>query len=178
MSPEAHFSYLATIKPKERSVQERLEHFSDLPPFLRSLLVADGTVTLLLQAYFDESIEVQMLEQRGTEVSSDLAFLGLKLQDTAYYRRVMLTGQASHRTYAEALSLLNPARIHPDLFGQLIDERVGMGEVLRNSARGSFREVLDISRVSDSEVKRTYAVFVEQHPAILITECFQISAFR
>lgn len=178
MSLESHIKYLATIQPEESSVQERLKQFSDLPPFLRSLLVADGTVTLLLQAFFDESIEIEMLEQQSTKVSIDLSILGLKLHDTAFYRRVVLKGEDRGGIYADAVSLLNPARIHPDLFAQLIDERVGMGEVLRNSARGSFREVLDITRVSEDAVKRTYAVFVEQHPAILITECFQVSAFR
>ena len=178
MLPGSHLAYLQGIEPAESNIQDSLLSCGDLPPFLRALLVADGTVTLLLQAYFGESIVVDEVVQETLTLERSLPLLGMQPGDTALCRRVVLKGVGSHRVYAGAFSLLNPSRIHPDLFTQLIDERVGMGEVLRNAARGSFREVLDIGRESEQAVRRTYAVFVEQQPAILITETFDIEVFE
>ena len=111
-------------------------------------------------------------------VSSALPVLGLQEGDTAFFREVRLVGSDTGCCYAQASSLLNPSRIHPKLFQELINEEVGLGEVLRNAARGSFREVLDITRLSPEAICRTYAVFVDQLPAILITESFGVEVFQ
>lgn len=173
LSIESHIQMLKCISVRpEEDTGALLENFQGLPPFLRALLVADGTVTLLLRAYFDELIQVDTLEQSSFTINEPLAHLHLKTGDEAFYRRVVLTGAESHRTYANALSLLNPAALKPELFDPLIEETVGMGEVLRNSARGSYREVLDVRAINKFEISRTYTVILDGHPAILITETF------
>lgn len=155
-----------------------LDQYPGLPPFLRSLLVADGTVTLLLSAYFREDIVIETSRQSMLVMPSDLPVLGLRAMGEVFIRQVQLLGSVSGKCYAIATSLINPAHLPSDLFEALIDENVGMGEVLRNSARGSYREVLHICQVSEGIMRRTYAVFLQQRPAILITEDFNTGLFE
>ena len=70
-----------------------------------------------------------------------------------------------------------PALIRTDLFRALTDEDVGMGEVLRNNARGSYREIINIEDASSKIAERTYAVYLDRRPCILITEAFIIDNF-
>lgn len=148
-----------------------------LPRFLRALLVADGTVTLLLEAYFCEAIKVETLFQAHFEISAGLPALQLEPGDAAFYREVLLCGSQTGRIYARAFSVLNPQALRADLFESLIKKDVGMGEVLRNSARGSYREVLDIQVPGEELFERTYAVVLDKQPAILITERFDARSF-
>ena len=119
------------------------------------------------------------VEQQSSQfdMPSPLSHLHLEAGDPAFIRRVELLGSESGRRYASAISLLNPATLDTKLFHELIDENVGMGEVLRNSARGSYREVLDIRRESEDSVTRTYAVILATRPAILISERFYLASF-
>ena len=107
----------------------------------------------------------------------ELSFLGLAKDDTAFVRKVNLIGRTTNKEYASAESLLNPALIGTDLFRALTDEGVGMGDVLRNNARGSFREIINIQDASTEIAQRTYAVYLDRHPSILITEAFIIDSF-
>ena len=79
--------------------------------------------------------------------------------------------------YAQASSVLNPSALKPELFAALIKEDVGMGDVLRNSARGSYREILDVRALDDERMARTYTVVLDSNPAILITEVFNTRWF-
>lgn len=175
-----HLNYLQTITPGEAGDDKRIElaGFPGLGPFLRALLVADGTVTYLLAAYFDEQIAVKTLGQSMQQIPHDLSLLGLRVGQDVFFRRVVLRGAETGNAYAEAASLINPGRLPASLFNELISEHVGMGEVLRNSARGSYREVMDIRALSEQTMRRTYGVFLEQQPAILITEDFNKSLFE
>ncbi len=161
----------------ERDGVSMLAPFSNLPPFLRALLVADGTVTRMLTAFFAEPIHVRTQNQAPQVMPSSLPQLALNQGDDAFVRTVELRGSESGVCYATAVSVLNPAYLDAALFRELIDEHVGMGEVLRNSARGSYRELLDIRQQKAEQISRTYAVVLAGHPAILITENFEKSSF-
>lgn len=175
-----HLNYLATVIPDEAGDMNHLDltGLSHLPAFLRALLVADGTVTSLISAYFEERVTVKTTGQSMQTMTSDLPSLGLRVGDEVFARQVRLLGASSGSCYAEAFSLINPQRVPATLFTELISETVGMGEVLRNSARGSYRQVMDIRPLSEETMRRTYGVFLNQQPAILITEDFAVSPFE
>ena len=103
--------------------------------------------------------------------------LHLDVGDDAFIRSVNLTGSSSNRQFASAVSLLNPANMPVGLFSELIAEHVGMGEVLRNSSKGSFRQILTIEQPDKHHMRRTYQVSLEGQPAILITETFTLAYF-
>lgn len=174
----SHLDYLGAIEPGvERDATSFIASLTEMKPFLRALLVADGTVTLLLRAYFDEEILVETTGQSSFVLEFALPHLGLEQGDDAFFRQVKLIGRKTGHTYAQASSVLNPAALKPELFAALIKEDVGMGEVLRNSARGSYREIFDVRTVDDSRMARTYAVLLDANPAILITETFNTRWF-
>jgi chorismate-pyruvate lyase len=73
--------------------------------------------------------------------------------------------------------VLDPAVLKPELFAALIKEDAGMGDVLRNSVRGAYREILDVRAADDARMARTYAVVLDSNPGILITEVFNTRWF-
>lgn len=174
----SHLDYLGAIEfGVARDATSFIASLTELKPFLRALLVADGTVTLLLRAYFDEDVLVETTGQSDFVLEFALPHLGLAKGDDAFFRQVKLTGRKTGHTYAQASSVLNPAALKPELFAALIKEDVGMGDVLRNSARGSYREILDVRAVDESRMARTYTVVLDANPAILITETFNTKWF-
>lgn len=52
-----------------------------------------------------------------------------------------------------------------------------MGDVLRYSARGSYKEILDVRAVDDTRMARIYTVVLDSIAAILITEVFNTRWF-
>ncbi|MFP6806619.1 MAG: chorismate pyruvate-lyase family protein [Pseudomonadales bacterium] len=162
-------------------VSRAFKNLGDIPAFLRALLVTDGTITMALEAYFSEAIKINTLRQGIVTASQPLAALGVNIDDECFFREVELLGASTGHTYAHATSILNKNAINKDLFDQLVNEHVGIGVILRNVARGSFREVLDVSSgnvMVQSDLSRTYRVSINAVPAILITEEFDKATFR
>lgn len=177
MKLQSHLDYVATLDVSAAPTTAcLLDTWREVPPFLRALLTADGTVTLLLAAYFNEPIDIRLMGQGETELATDIPALGLAAGERAFYRGVDLIGRVSGNCYASAMSVLNPGALPTSLFNALTSEDVGMGEVLRNASRGSYREVIDVIPVGD-DVQRTYTVALGVRPGILITETFRMAAF-
>lgn len=158
---------------------------SALPPFLRVLLLTDGTVTKSLEAYFWEPIAVDSLAQDTVRVSADLDWIGLKRGDRALQREVRLIGAESGVVYAYAKSLLKlemlPAAVQQDL----LSGGIGIGELLRERGLETYREILDMGREADPSLARlfndrhgnellyrVYRVLMKREAIILIEEKF------
>ncbi|MGQ9659397.1 MAG: chorismate--pyruvate lyase family protein [Thermochromatium sp.] len=155
---------------------------SRLPPFLRALLVTDGTVTKILEAYFWEPVVVDTLEQRFEDAQQSVPWLEVKRGDRCLIRDAQLRGADSGRCFAEAFSLIRIQLIPPDFRRRLIDREIGIGVLIRDSGLESYREVLDVGldRTADGEsaVFRTYRIIIDQRPVILITEYFPVALYR
>jgi len=153
----------------------------EIPPFLRALLVTDGTVTMALEAYFSERISINTLRQGRISAPSSLPALEVSKYGDCFFREVELIGAKSGLCYGHASSILNKNAIDADLFEQLVSENVGIGVILRNLARGSHREVLALGGgniMTSSDVSRTYSVSINALPAILITEEFTRAVYK
>lgn len=155
--------------------------FYDLHPVLRALLIADGTVTMALEAIYREPVVVTTLAQGVITVANDILLLDVTAGDDVFFRRVQLRGADSDKVYVEAYSLLRQHVLDSALWAQLQSEEIGMGVVLRNAGKSSFREVLHIGGGNlvgeDGFVHRSYRVQLDMLPAILITEVFDLNAF-
>ncbi|MCK7575753.1 MAG: chorismate pyruvate-lyase family protein [Chromatiales bacterium] len=155
---------------------------SQLPPFLRALLVTDGTVTKILEAYFWEPVAVDTLEQRFESALDPVPWLGVERGDPCLIRDARLRGVDSGRCFAEAFSLIRTQLIPTDFRRRLIDREIGIGVLIRDSGLESYREVLDVGleRTSDGgeAVFRTYRITIEHQPVILITEYFPLELYR
>ncbi|QGU33265.1 chorismate--pyruvate lyase family protein [Thermochromatium tepidum] len=155
---------------------------SRLPPFLRALLVTDGTVTKILEAYFWEPVIVETLEQRFEDALEPVPWLGVEPGDSCLIRDAQLRGADSGRCFAEAFSMIRAQLIPPDFRQRLIDREIGIGVLIRDSGLESYREVLDVGldRTASGEttVFRTYRIIIEHRPVILITEYFPLDLYR
>jgi len=149
-----------------------------LPPFLRTLLVTDGTVTKHLEAYFWEEVAVENLGQGMVRLATPSPWLGAAAGESVLKRRVRLKGTASGRVYGEAESLIRLDRLPERLRVELTAGRIGIGELLRERGLETYREILDLGRAGEDGVYRTYRILIQQAPAMLITETFPCAAYR
>lgn len=163
------------------------EHFDieALAPFLRVLLVTDGTVTKSLEAYFWEPIVVENLGQSPVTLLHDVDWVGIRKGEVALQREVRLVGVDSGTVYAYAKSLLRLEFLPEQVRTDLLEGRIGIGELLRERGLETYREVMDMGREMDESLSsvfntprcgellyRTYRVIMRGEPTILITEKF------
>lgn len=160
---------------------ERLA-LAELPPFLRAVLVTDGTVTKILEAYFWEPVSVDTLEQRFETADDDVPWIALHAGESCLVRDACLRGTESGQRFAEAFSLIRVDRIPSGFRQRLIDREIGIGVLIRDSGLESYREVLDIGleRLDTDAltVYRTYRIIIAGQPVILITEYFPLELYE
>lgn len=162
--------------------------FFELHPVIRALMIADGTVTMAIEAIYREPIDVIVKHQAMQSLPQSNALLNVAANKELYYRQVELKGKNSAKCYVKAYSLIKREALNENLWRKLKNKEVGMGVVLRSAAQGSFRKVLHIGRggleqgkkndKSDSHVHRTYSVNINDRPCMLITEVFDLKAFE
>jgi len=156
-----------------------------MPPFLRTLLVTDGTVTKSLEAFFWEPVVVENLGQTPVTLSDAIEWINMRPGDSALQREVRLKGEISGKVYAYAKSWLRLDLMPQGLKEDFLAGKIGIGELLRERGLESYREVLDIGREIDESLApvfnsakcgellyRTYRVFMQGEATILITEKF------
>ena len=160
-----------------------------LPPFLRTLLVTDGTVTKSLEAFYWEPIDVETVSQAVVQAEADIEWLDLRRGEEIIARRVNLRGRTSNVLYTRANSLIRPLLIPEALRVRLMAGALGIGELIRDCGLETYRELLEIG-VSGSmppggdaepaagpHIHRTYRIVVDGRPAILVTEYFPLAVF-
>jgi chorismate-pyruvate lyase len=155
-----------------------------LPPFLRALLVTDGTVTKILEAYFWEPVAVDTLAQDLKIAERDIPWVEVAAGDQVLVRQAQLRGTDSGKVYATAFSVIRTERIPPAFRQRLIDREIGIGVLIRDSGLESYREVMEIGAedvdtqaIGDDRVFRTYRIIIDGVPVILITETFPLAFY-
>jgi chorismate-pyruvate lyase len=161
-----------------------------LPPFLRTLMITDGTVTKSLEAFFWEQIIVDTISQEEIAVPADQEWLDIKKGDKALQREVRLKGEESGKVYVYARSLIRLEILPDHLRESLLSGKIGIGELLRECGLETYREILDMGCERDESkasvfgtehcgdlAYRTYRIMANHQPAILITEYFLNSLF-
>lgn len=164
--------------------------FAGLAPVLRVLLVTDGTVTQTLEAYFGERIEVDVLEH--AERRSEVAYPPIDIApgDPILHRYVRLLGKATRRVYAVAESVAVLEHVSREMRRKLLEERKGIGELLREGRLETYRELLTTRRTTagswaehlgvlatQSVVTRDYRIYQGGRAALLIQEVFPESLY-
>lgn len=165
------------VLTNQQNVEFHMEH---LPPFLRTLLVADGTVTKSLEAFFWEQVAVENLGQAPICLAHGIPALELPAGATVLERRVRLMGMESGREFAQAHSWIKLEALPAHLREDLQQGRIGIGELLRERGLETYREILDVgqSNVQADAIYRTYRILIQHQPAILITETFPCAIYR
>ena len=162
-----------------------------LTPFQRGLLVTDGTVTRLIEAYTFLTVEVVLLQQTKQILDTEHTWLKLPAGEEIISRQVILQTHSQEassptiHTYAD--SLIVPQRLPQSLLNELESDKQGLGGLLRHSGLETRRELLwcGMETLSDlpptiedledeTFISRTYRVFANQEPLMLINEKFPL----
>ena len=168
----------------------KLCDLSKLPPFLRTLLVMDGTVTKALEAWFWEPVKVVPLHIESTIISEAVKGLKSETGDKAIQREVILQGVNSDSVFACARSTVLLKRLPNEISEALESGKIGIGGLFREQGLETYREIIEFDYFSVSQsndelldhlkgkvISRSYQIWVNQHPAIIVTEFFPIGVF-
>ncbi|MCF6190652.1 MAG: chorismate lyase [Cocleimonas sp.] len=164
---------------------------SKLPPFLRTLLVMDGTVTKALEAWFWEPVKVVPLKNELTKLTETVEGLATKKGDKALQREVILQGVDSEKTFACARSTVALESLPTEVGLALETGQIGIGELFREKGLETYRELFNINYFSavpkgdvllahmeGEVVSRSYQIWVNGSAAIIVTEYFSVSAYK
>jgi chorismate-pyruvate lyase len=163
---------------------------ASLPPFLRVLLVTDGVVTRILEAWFGEPIDVDVLSHRESLSERSHPEVGVNAGDRILRRQVILRGRVTHEPYAFASSVVVSNCLPPEVRRGLIEDRKGIGELLSANRLETYRELITIRRCDAAEragplavaaesrvVSRSYRIHLNGRAAMLIEEVFAEQRF-
>jgi len=177
------------VAQDHRPVMLRDVNLHFLSPFLRALLVIDGTVTKFLEAWAMEAIVITRLNQVTYDLDEDHRWLETCAGDRIIKRQVMLVGRDTGRLYTFAESFIVSDRLSAPMQEGLDQDPGGLGKILLDSEMETRRQGLwygqeqfenlpePVAALWDGDfLTRTYRVIAGAKPLMLITERFPIPA--
>ncbi len=164
---------------------------SRLTPFQRALLVTDGTVTHLIEAYTFSPIEVVPLRETEQALGIEYAWLELPIGDPVVTREIVLQTHATDtqapKTHAYAISHIVYERLPSSVVAGLKSRTGGLGVLLQRTTWETRRDLLwwGLERAvglpdaighleSKPFLSRTYRVVAKKDPLMIITEKFPL----
>ncbi len=164
--------------------------FPQLPPILRVLLSTDGTVTKSMESFFWEPISVDVLSHGFFIADHPLPELDLKQGEEVLRRHVVLTMVSQERPMVFAESFVRVDRLWPSVQEDLIQGRLGIGQVLNDRRTAQYRHIFNIWRepagnlapqlhiTLDCElICRSYSITTDEATIMVITEKFILKHF-
>jgi chorismate-pyruvate lyase len=162
-----------------------------LSTFQRILLMTDGTVTDVLEAYASEPIRVVKLAQSFDVADSERGELDMPSTERVLRRSILLQGVESGTNFVYADSVLTPDHLHPEVLEGLLVSEKPLGRLIAEHRIETFREILALGFEPagtcaeyfnvDPRTKlvfRTYRIMVGQRPVVRITEKFPVTWFQ
>ena len=181
--------YVAGLFIAQSDRPNRLQpiNLSTLGPLQRSLLIADGTVTRVLEAYSRQRIESIKLDQSMCTLNAEHTFLSAPAGTPIIRRRVILRGRDTPINYVEAESLIASHRLPRQLVDEIESGDESLGRLLHQFKIEVRRELLffgteEQSTVRDSKeqikglklLSRTYRILSMGQPLMVIEEKFPV----
>lgn len=156
----------------------------------RLMLVTDGRITDIVQAYSGETVEAVKLQQKLVVSNSRFSPLQLDCSYQILERSIVLQGSLSKTNYLYADSQIVLARLNSEIRDKLIFSRQPIGRLLRENKIETYREILDCGiepagmlaqhfniEPNAEIIYRTYLVLIERLPVMQITEKFPTTHF-
>ncbi len=162
-----------------------------LPPFLRTLLVMDGTVTKSLSAWFWEPVKVQAFQNKLETAHESIDTLKIQAGDKILRREVSLIGKQSNNTFASARSIVSMKHLPKNTGEQLEKGKMGIGELLQEQNIETYRDIFNINYYTEKSsqndallntltgdiVSRSYLIRVNGVAAIMVSEYFPVNLY-
>ncbi len=162
-----------------------------LAPVLRSLLVTDGTISTILEAYFWEPIHADVVEHVERPCEADDPMLNLRIGDLTLRRKVILRGEFTSVPYVFGEALIVAATMPAHFRATLPAAKSGLGDLIARERLETYRELVAVERTSAADsgqflaiapdapvVVRRYIIHYQRQPAICITEAFPENRYR
>lgn len=187
METSSPFDPLAGLMTAQASRPRELDDLDlrTLTPFQRALLVLDGTVTKLIEAYTLEPLDIVRLSQEQHRLEQYHSWLDAPQGTTVALRQVLVRGRYSETFYTYAVSLLVLDRLSEHVRDGVERQGEGIGRLLNDTALETRREVLwcgrehlqdlpeAVSEVSDGHfISRAYRIIANGQPVAMINEKF------
>jgi len=155
----------------------------------RIILTTDGTLTDILEAYLLETITVIKLSESPLYITGDNP-LDVDNKTPVLDRKIFLQGQESKKNWLYAESIIVTERVHQRFNQGLQDSNKPIGRLWNENKVETFKETLcrfeepagELGKhfsvdKDDMLMCRTYRVFSQQQPVMLITEKFPESFY-
>jgi chorismate-pyruvate lyase len=163
----------------------------DITPFQRILLTTDGMVTEILEAYLWERMKVIKLSQDYFTLDHEISSLEIGKGCKVMQRKILLCGGLSRKNHLYAESIIIPDRLEEKIRDGLLNTNKPIGLLILENRLETFREILDCGKEeaqdladyfnikrNDFLIFRTYRVFSNHMPIMLITEKFAENGMR
>jgi chorismate-pyruvate lyase len=181
-------------KIMRKDLQKSLKHGHidpfQLSTFQRIMLTTDGTLTEIMEAYLLEKIQVAKLSQEFITLEKGIIPLNLRKGSTVIERKILLQGKVSGTNFVYAESIIVPERFDKKVQEELEKSKKPIGQLWLEYKIETFREIIASGKEPADEVAdyfhiskdqfvlfRTYLVFVNKKPIMMITEKFPESFF-
>lgn len=192
-----HANQLATDAPNlmradlDQSLKRSHIEPASLSTFQRILLTTDGTVTEMLEAYLLENMKVVKLGEGLVTTVKEIPPLKLQRGTPIVERKILLQGKISHKNFLYAESIIVPERLDERFQDGLLKTKTPIGKLWLQHKVETFKEIIDSGKEpagkladyfligpDDKILFRTYLVFTDRKPVMMITEKFPETYFR
>ncbi|MDD1718527.1 MAG: chorismate pyruvate-lyase family protein, partial [Methanoregulaceae archaeon] len=176
---------------KPEHIQERIQAIQQeigvLPRTVRALLLTDGSVTTLLEAITDDTVQVRTLLQEVIPADGPVAAeLGIEPGDPLNHRVVELYARRSGAILIYAVSDTPVNRLDPRFREDLMKADIPIGKILRSHRLETRREIVEVRLhskdrrlagifgISPDEpvISRRYHIIHRELPLIAIEEMY------
>jgi chorismate-pyruvate lyase len=115
-----------------------------LTPLQRILLITDGTLTEILEAYLLEPIELVKLSERVLKSEDVNAPLTLETDERVLERKINLRGARSGTVHVFAESLILVDRLASSFQTELLETNIPLGRLWRSHNLETFKQLVSI----------------------------------
>jgi len=167
------------IKQKFSEVEAEI----GLTPFLRALLLTDGSITTLLEAFTNREVKVAGLKQKTISSGNELAVeLNINPGEELNEREVILSAGDVPVVYAKSYAVIS--RLGGDARNDILKTDVPIGKILRRHKLETHREIREIGLKHDDKIAgilnlnndkilfRSYVIIQKNVPLMKIEEYF------
>ncbi|MBD2603570.1 DUF98 domain-containing protein [Scytonema hofmannii FACHB-248] len=164
---------------------------SNLSYLQRIILITDGTLTDILEAYLLEHIQVLKISEKVEVTTQEIPILELEQGSEIINRKIFLQGENSRKNLLYAESKIVLGRLDKDFKNGLLKSKTPIGHLWFQFRLETFKEIIESGKEPANELSayfidtepkdqllfRTYRVFSNRKPIMMITEKFPQSYF-
>lgn len=179
----------------KNDLQKTLKHnhidLSNLSYLQRIILITDGTLTNILEAYVLEHIQVLKISEKVEVTTKEIPILDLEVGSEVIDRKIFLQGENTKKNFIYAESKIVIGRLDEDFKNGLLKSQTPIGHLWLKFRLETFKEIIESGKEPANELSayfidtqpkdqllfRTYRVFSNRKPIMMITEKFPESYF-